>query len=83
MITVRVQCDQDGCERHFVVADHELRPRAGLRVSAGRDAVAFMSPYVVLGAGWRATGTDGEARVYCAAHAPEATRGDHGSSDRD
>lgn len=69
MIGLRVQCDADGCGRHFEVPGHELMPvpavnmgpmvgTAGAPGSEGAVAIMLNGPVVPLPAGWAVGGGD-------------------------
>jgi hypothetical protein len=70
MIAARVQCDADGCERHFAAPGPELAPRPGPRLTRPepRHTLVLTAPYLVLPAGWAAC-EDG--RVLCSDHVPD------------
>lgn len=71
MIGVRVECDAEGCGRHFAIDGRELRPMPAVATRQDRAAVMFALSLVMLPEGWAAGEEEpGVLRVLCAAHAP-------------
>jgi hypothetical protein len=70
MIGVRVECDEEGCGRHFEVGGHELTPMPSVMLGTGEVGVVFAGQ-LVCPAGW-AVGEEhpGIVRVLCGTHAP-------------